>query len=60
MAKKGQQTKAVVVVKCACSTCGQIANARAGSEHFSCTGFSVKVPLGIKNPSRKGEWRPIG
>jgi len=56
MAKKGQTTKVVTVVKCACSTCGQIANAREGSEHFSCTGFSVKMPLGIKNPSRKGMW----
>ena len=56
MAKKGQTTKACVVVKCACLTCGQVANAKPDTFHFSCTGFSVKMPLGIKNPNRKGVW----
>jgi hypothetical protein len=56
MAKKGQTTKACVVVRCACSTCGQVSNARVGSQHFSCSGFTVQMPRGIVNPARKGMW----
>jgi hypothetical protein len=56
MAKKGQTTKVVAVVKCACSTCGQVSNAKVDTFHFSCTGFSVRMPRGITNPARKGVW----
>jgi hypothetical protein len=63
MAKKGQHTKSKSTVKCQCSTCGQVAHAQEGSEHFYCKGIHgdiiARMPPQFKditNPSKKGKW----
>jgi hypothetical protein len=65
MAKKNQQTKDRSCVKCECSTCGQVSNARPDSPHQFCKGIKLSIiaqlPAGFKditNPNRKGTWRP--
>lgn len=63
MAKKGQNTKSRTTSKCQCSTCGQVANAQEGTEHFFCRGIHqdiiARLPDSFKditNPSKKGKW----
>lgn len=62
MAKKSKKSK--VVVKCECSTCGQVANAQADTPHNFCKGIRLdmlaRMPAQFKdltNPNRKGIWR---
>lgn len=63
MAKKGQNTKSKVTVKCQCSTCGQVANAQENTPHNYCKGIHqdilARMPVAFKdltNPQRKGKW----
>lgn len=57
MAKKAKS--GVVVVKCACSVCGQVSNAQADSTHFGCVG--VGQEFFAANPRLKGRFsRPMG
>ena len=63
MAKKAKQ--ATVVVKCACSVCGQIAHVSAGREHTYCVGFPesyfVAHPAmrGRLKGTRRGVWEEV-
>jgi len=63
MAKKAQKTKVKTCVKCQCSTCKQVANARVNTPHFSCKGIDLSIIAqlpakykGLINPYRLGTW----
>jgi hypothetical protein len=52
-----------VVVKCECSSCGQVASVEPNKEHAFCRGFKIVKPLpamfsDLKNPKRMGKWVP--
>lgn len=54
---------AMVVVKCECSVCGQVANAQPNTEHHYCRGIRLVGPLpglfsGLRKPDNKGTWLP--
>lgn len=53
MAKKNQNTKSRLVVKCKCNICGQIANAQSGTAHIYCKGMPLdmlaRMPDKFKN-----------
>lgn len=58
---KGKKSP-TVVVKCECSTCGQIAHVVPGTLHHYCRGMRLVGPLpglfsGLSKPDNKGTWR---
>ncbi len=64
MAKKGQNTKSKMTVKCQCSTCGQVANAQENTPHNFCKGIRLDILArmppafqSLTNPTKKGTWR---
>lgn len=55
-----------VVVKCECSTCGQVAHVEANKPHAFCKGIRLSIlermPAmfrDLTNPNKKGKWVPI-
>jgi len=64
MAKKNKVK--TVVVKCECSTCGQVSFVEANKPHAFCKGIHLgileRMPAQFRdltNPKRKGSWIPI-
>jgi hypothetical protein len=51
--------RVMVMAKCVCSICQQVATSRPGTLHAFCKGVvPMLAKLGMFHPTRKGVWTP--
>jgi hypothetical protein len=52
--------RVMVMAKCVCSICQQVATSRPGTLHAFCKGVvPMLAKLGMFHPTRKGVWTPV-